>query len=177
MTPLTQNTFLFRATVAENIAFGKSHATAEEITLAARKASAHEFIEELPDGYETMLGEDGLTLSGGQRQLISFARAALRDTPVMIFDEPATGLDIHTEERAKAALSSLRKDRTVVIITHRLHFLDLADHVVFMRDGSLVGEGPPDKLRNSCGAFAEYIRTTAPQAVAQEERMRADRVE
>ena len=177
MTPLTQNTFLFRATVAENIAFGKSHATAEEITLAARKASAHEFIEELPDGYETLLGEDGLTLSGGQRQLISFARAALRDTPVMIFDEPATGLDIHTEARAKAALASLRRDRTVVIITHRLHFLDLADHVVFMRDGSLVGEGPPDKLRNSCCAFAEYIRATDPQAVAQEERMRVDRVE
>ena len=157
ITPLTQETFLFRTTIAENIAFGRRHATREEIVEAARMVGADEFIRQLPDGYDTLVGEGGVTLSGGQRHRISFARAALRRSPVMIFDEPATGLDVQAEKEVKDLLTALQKGRTLLIITHRLHFLDMADWVVYMREGHVVEEGPPQELLARSGAFARFV--------------------
>ena len=116
-----------------------------------------EFILRLPDGYDTLVGEGGATLSGGQRQRIGIARAILREAPIMIFDEPATGLDVHAEEAAKTALARVRQDRTLLIITHRLHFLDLADWVIFVCDGTVVEEGEPESLLQRRGPFHEFV--------------------
>ncbi len=162
MTPLTQDTFLFRTSIYDNIAFSKARPTEDEIIAAAKQVGAHDFITDLPDGYQTLVGEGGATLSGGQRQLISFARAALRDTPIMILDEPAGGLDIQIERDVLNAIKSLKQDRTFIIITHRLSYLELADHIVFMRDGTMVEEGDPEALINSASQFAQYIKQ-APQ--------------
>lgn len=157
ITSLTQEVFLFRTTLKDNIAFGKRHATMEEIKQAARLVGADRFIEKFPDGYETEVGEGGLTLSGGQRQRVSFARAALRNSPMMIFDEPVTGLDIHAEKIVKEALRALKLGRTLLVITHRLNFLDLADWTVFIRDGRLVEEGDPMELLNKKGEFCKFV--------------------
>lgn len=157
ITPLSQETFLFRMSIGENIGFGKRKATQEEIENAARLVGADEFVKNLPDGYNTLVGEGGFTLSGGQRQRISFARAALRQSPVMIFDEPATGLDVHAEKEAKDLLSRFRQNKTIIIITHRLHFLDLADWVVFLKNGSVIEEGPPEELLKRQGKFHEFF--------------------
>lgn len=157
ISPLAQETFLFRTSIGENIAFGKRRAKQEAIESAARLVGIHEFIQQLPDGYDTLVGEAGLTLSGGQRQRIAFARAALRQSPIMIFDEPATGLDIHAEDSAKDVLATLKRDRTLIIITHRLHFLDLADWVVFVRDGRTIAEGVPGELIGSNDEFREFV--------------------
>jgi ABC-type multidrug transport system fused ATPase/permease subunit len=164
ITPLTQETFLFRATIGENIAFGRRRATQHEVETAATLVGADDFIRRLPEGYETLVGEGGLTLSGGQRQRISFARAALRSSPIMIFDEPATGLDVHAEREAKEVLRTLGTGRTLIMITHRLHFLDQADWVVFIRDGRLVEEGTPDALVTARGEFFEFVNRGQDQA-------------
>jgi ABC-type multidrug transport system fused ATPase/permease subunit len=157
ITPLSQDTFLFRTTIGENIAFGNHRATREDIEAAATLAGADDFIRRLPDGYDTLVGEGGLTLSGGQRQRVSFARAALHPSSVMIFDEPASGLDVHAEQTAKEVLGRLRAGRTLMIITHRLHFLDLADWVIFIRDGRLVDEGTPEALLAEGSAFRAFV--------------------
>lgn len=157
ITSLTQEPFLFRLSIKENIAFGKRKASLEEMVEAAKLVGADDFIRQLPEGYDTLVGEGGLTLSGGQRQRISFARAALRNSPVMIFDEPATGLDIHSEKGAKEALRSLKCGRTLLIITHRLNFLDLADWVIFIEDGKLVDEGVPAELIQRNDRFRIYL--------------------
>ncbi|MCH9031295.1 MAG: ABC transporter ATP-binding protein, partial [candidate division Zixibacteria bacterium] len=159
MTPLTQETFLFRTTIRDNIAFGKRRTTDKEIESASRKVGADKFIRSMPDGYETLVGEGGATLSGGQRQLISFARAALRNTSIMIFDEPATGLDIHAEREARNALKSLKPDGVLIIISHRLAFLEMADWVVFVQNGQLIEEGEPNSLLESHGPLYQYVNT------------------
>jgi ABC-type multidrug transport system fused ATPase/permease subunit len=157
VTSLTQDIYLFRGTLAENIAFGKPKATMDEIEAAARTAGADEFIGKFPTGYDTLVGEAGVTLSGGQRQRISFARATLRNSPVMIFDEPATGLDIHAEKEAKNALRAMKENRTLCIITHRLNFLELADWTIFIRDGHLVEQGYPGDLLENKGEFYRFV--------------------
>lgn len=157
ITPLTQETFLFRMSVADNIGFGKRRATREEIEQAAKMVGADEFIKQLPKGYDTLVGEGGATLSGGQRQRISFARAALRQAPIMIFDEPATGLDVHAEKEAKEVLRKLHSQKTLIIITHRLHFLDLADWVIFIKNGQLCDEGNPRELMQRDEEFKEFV--------------------
>ena len=155
--PLMQEAFLFRTSIAENIGFGQRHATREEIEEAARLANAEEFIARLPEGYDTLVGEGGATLSGGQRQRIGIARAILRQAPIMIFDEPTNGLDVHAEAAAKRALDGVREGRTLLVITHRLGFLDLADHVVFVRGGTVVEEGAPDELMRRRGEFHRFV--------------------
>ena len=157
ITPLTQDAFLFRASIAENIAFAVKNATREDVVRVATLSGAHAFINDLPDGYDTLVGESGATLSGGQRQRISLARAILRETPVMIFDEPATGLDVYSEAETKSLLARVKEDRTLLVITHRLHFLDLADWVVFVVDGRVVEEGPPQELSSKQGAFHNFV--------------------
>lgn len=158
ITSLTQDIAMFHTTIRENIAFARPSATFEEIIAAAEKVGARAFIESLPEGYDTVVGEGGLTLSGGQRQRVAFARAALRDSRVMLFDEPATGLDAEAERESKQALSSLRDGRTLVIITHRLNFLDLSDHAILIKSGRIVEEGATASLLESNGPFQEYVR-------------------
>lgn len=165
ITPLAQDTFLFRMTIGENIGFADSKATSEDIVRAAQLAGLDEFIQRLPDGYDTLVGEGGLTLSGGQRQRLSFARAILRQSPVMLFDEPATGLDVHSEAKAKDVLSQLRERRTVVIITHRLHFLNLADWVIYLKDGQAAEEGAPADLMKQRGEFFHFVSHEEPTLI------------
>lgn len=164
--PLLQDAFLFHMSIAENIAFGASDPDMEAIREAARLAGADEFIDRLPDGYDTVVGESGATLSGGQRQRLAVARAILRDAPIMIFDEPTTGLDVRTEMAAKASFASIRADRTLLLITHRLHFLDIADWVVFVHEGRVVDEGEPAELARRCRPYRDFIARETALAVA-----------
>lgn len=166
ITPLAQETFLFRTSIADNIAFGRRSATRDEVEEAARLVGADGFIRRLPQGYDTLVGESGLTLSGGQRQWIAFARAALRQSPVMVFDEPATGLDPHAESETRGVLSTLGDGRTLLVITHRLHFLELADWLVFVRDGRVVEFGAPAELVAQRGAVYDYVLRTRDHADA-----------
>ncbi len=157
ISPLAQETFLCRTTIAENIAFSKTKASIEQITEAAKLAGAHEFIQNFSEGYETLVGEGGLTLSGGQRQKISFARAAMRKSPIMIFHEPATGLDVHAEKEAKEILFRLKQERTMLVITHRINFLSLADWVIFVKDGKMIEQGTPQELFEKDGEFKKFF--------------------
>src|SRR5205807_7756629 len=134
-----QETLLFRATVAENIAYGKPNATREEIVRAARLANADEFIDRMADGYDTMIGERGVTLSGGQRQRITIARAIIRDSPILILDEPSAGLDAESEKLVFDALGNLMEGKTSIVIAHRLATVRRAD-VIFVIDGGVVVE-------------------------------------
>lgn len=156
LTSLSQETFLFQTSLRENIGFADSKATPDQIEAAARKVGAEQFIRELPDGFDTVVGEGGLTLSGGQRQRIAFARAALRNSPIMIFDEPATGLDHQAEQVVKDALAYLREGRTLILITHRLNFIDLADWIILLENGEVKQTGSPEALLGQPGAYRQF---------------------
>lgn len=135
-----QEPILFSTSVAENIAYARPHASDGEIVAAARAANAHEFIEKLPEGYETPVGERGVRLSGGQRQRISLARAFLKNAPVLVFDEPTSSVDVETEEAILDAMQRLMKNRTVFLIAHRAATLRGCDVVLALEDGRLVAE-------------------------------------
>ena len=134
-----QESMLFRATIWQNIAYGKPEATREEIIRAAQMANAEEFILRMPEGYDTMVGERGVTLSGGQRQRVTIARAIIRNAPILVMDEPSSGLDAESEELVFDALSKLMADRTSIVIAHRLATVSRAD-VIFVVDGGKVAE-------------------------------------
>src|SRR3954471_22034473 len=138
---VSQDTFLFSTTVAENIAFGTPEATPAEIVTAARQAQAHEFICDLPNGYDTVVGERGLSLSGGQRQRIAIARALLMNPRVLILDDATASVDASTEARIKLALREVMKGRTTLIIAHRLSTISLAERVVVLEAGRIVAQG------------------------------------
>jgi subfamily B ATP-binding cassette protein MsbA len=150
-----QDSVLFRASVWENITYGKPDASYRDIIRAAHLAEAHEFIEELPDGYDTVLGERGLTLSGGQRQRIAIARAMIRNTPILILDEPTTGLDAASEQTVIQALSRLMKGRTCVVIAHHLATIRHADVIFVIKDSELVAQGTHDELLAAGGLYSE----------------------
>jgi len=133
-----QETLLFRATIEENIAYGRPGATHEEIRAAAKLADADDFICALPDGYRTVVGERGATLSGGQRQRIAIARALVRDAPILVLDEPTTGLDVDAEQAVLDALQTLMRGRTTLLVTHRPSTIRRADRVVTIKEGRLV---------------------------------------
>jgi ABC-type multidrug transport system fused ATPase/permease subunit len=141
-----QDPFLFPLSVADNIAFGRPGATRQEIIEAATAAHAHDFIEQLPDGYDTVLSERGGQLSGGERQRIAIARAVLKNAPVLVLDEPTSALDAHTEGRIFEALSRLMKDRTTFIISHRLSTIRRADQILALADGRVVERGTHESL-------------------------------
>jgi len=144
-----QESVLLRASIAENIAYGRPSATREQVVAAATAANAHEFIRRLPEGYDTVLGERGETLSGGQRQRIAIARAVIRDAPIIILDEPLSGLDGASAAVVLEALERLMRGKTVIFITHQLSLARNAEWVVLMADGLVVGDGPPvDVLRD-----------------------------
>jgi ABC-type multidrug transport system fused ATPase/permease subunit len=150
-----QDTFLFSTTVAENIAYGAPAATPEEIVQAAVRAQAHDFIIDLPDGYETRVGERGLSLSGGQRQRIAIARALLMDPRVLILDDATASVDANTEARIKLALREVMRGRTTLIIAHRLSTISLADHVVVLDRGRIVARGEHAALLEQSPVYQE----------------------
>ncbi|MBI3088326.1 MAG: ABC transporter ATP-binding protein [Candidatus Omnitrophica bacterium] len=144
-----QEPILFSGTVAENLRYGRPNATDAEIRQAARAAFADSFIERLPEGYETEVGERGVKLSGGQKQRLAIARAFLRDAPIVILDEPTSALDAESEELIKRALQELLKHRTALIIAHRLSTIEHADRVVVIDDGRLIEQGRHEELLKS----------------------------
>jgi subfamily B ATP-binding cassette protein MsbA len=149
-----QETLLFRATVAENIAYGKPNATQEEIVRAAKLANADEFIDRMPDGYDTMIGERGVTLSGGQRQRVTIARAIIRNSPILILDEPSAGLDAASEKLVFDALENLMEGRTSIVIAHRLATVRRADVIFVIDQGRVVEHGTHDELLASGGLYS-----------------------
>src|SRR5580765_4270349 len=149
-----QETLLFRATVADNIAYGKPNATHEEIVRAARLANADEFIDRMPEGYDTMIGERGVTLSGGQRQRITIARAIIRNSPILILDEPSAGLDAESEKLVFDALGNLMEGKTSIVIAHRLATVRSADVIFVIEQGRVVEQGTHDELLSQGGLYS-----------------------
>jgi ABC-type multidrug transport system fused ATPase/permease subunit len=154
-----QDTVLFRGTIYENIALGRSDATKEEIIAAARLANADDFIQAMPLGYETPVGERGLTLSGGQRQRIGIARVILRNSPILLLDEPTAALDSESEKLVIDALEKLMKGKTVIAIAHRLSTIRDADLIAVVKDGVIAESGTHDELIARNGLYAELHRT------------------
>jgi ATP-binding cassette, subfamily B, bacterial len=157
--------FLFSATVAENIAYARADASREEIELAARRAQAHDFIERLPDGYETRVGERGLTLSGGQRQRVAIARAFLADPRILILDDATSSVDASTEQRIKQALREVMAGRTTFVIAHRLSTISLADTIVVLEDGEVIAAGGHDDLLEQSELYREIVEKGLPDQV------------
>jgi subfamily B ATP-binding cassette protein MsbA len=153
-----QETVLFRGTIGENIAYGKPGASREEIVAAAKLANADEFIARMPHGYDSLVGERGDTLSGGQRQRIGIARAVIRNSPIMILDEPTAALDTESERLVIEGLERLMQGRTVIMIAHRLSTLRNADKIIVLKDGIVVEEGTNDELVALGGVYAELHR-------------------
>ncbi|MEM7734472.1 MAG: ABC transporter ATP-binding protein, partial [Deinococcota bacterium] len=156
-----QDVFLFYASVAENIRFARPNATDEEVISAAKVASAHDFIEALPQGYDTLVGERGVKLSGGQKQRLSIARAVLKDAPVLILDEATSAVDTETETQIQAALRELMNNRTSVVIAHRLSTIRDADQIAVLDHGRVVELGKHEDIADSGGL---YTRLLAKQA-------------
>jgi subfamily B ATP-binding cassette protein MsbA len=150
-----QDTLLFRASIWENIAYGRHEAVPEDTVQAAMLANAHEFITTLPEGYATLVGERGLTLSGGERQRIAIARAIVRNSPILILDEPTTGLDAVAEQAVVEALHRLMQGRTCIVIAHHLGTIRRADLILVVKGGSIVESGTHDDLLARGGAYAE----------------------
>lgn len=150
-----QETLLFHGPIWNNIAYGKPEASRAEILRAAELANAHEFIEKLPDGYNTILGERGVTLSGGQRQRIAIARAIIRNTPILILDEPSSGLDAASEKLVFEALDRLMEGKTCIVIAHRLATIRRANCIFVVRDGTIVERGTHEELLRTDGLYAE----------------------
>ncbi|HKE28125.1 MAG TPA: ABC transporter ATP-binding protein [Bryobacteraceae bacterium] len=153
-----QDSMLFAVSVRENIQFGSKDSTDEEVIHASRLANAHEFIDQLPQGYDTIIGERGSTLSGGQRRRVALARAAVRDTPVLILDEPTTGLDGKNESEVNAALRQLSEGRTTILITHDLASVSHVDRILYLHEGEIVEEGTQEELMMLDGHFAAAYR-------------------
>ena len=153
-----QETILFRGTIRENIAYGRPGASGEEVIAAAKLANADEFISRMPHGYDSVVGERGDTLSGGQRQRIGIARAVIRNSPIMILDEPTAALDTESERLVIEGLQRLMKGRTVIMIAHRLSTIRDADKIVVLKDGVVAEEGTNDELIARGGVYAELHR-------------------
>jgi ATP-binding cassette, subfamily B, bacterial len=150
-----QEPLLFHRTLRENVAYGKPDASEEDIKLAAQRAHAAEFIDKLPHGYETLVGERGIKLSGGQRQRIAIARAMLKDAPILVLDEATSALDSESERLIQAALWELMKGRTAIVIAHRLSTIQRMDRIVVLEDGQIVEQGSHTELLAKKGVYAD----------------------
>ena len=153
-----QDVMLFNASVADNIRIGKRDATDEEVRHVARLAQCDDFINRMPQGYDTVIGENGETLSGGERQRISIARALLKDAPVILLDEATASLDAENETKIQAGISELVRNKTVIIIAHRMRTVLGADHIIVLSGGTVVEQGAPDELMAHNGTFAQMVR-------------------
>ena len=151
-----QDVYLFCGTIRENISYGKPEATEDEIIEAAKKANIHEFIEELPDGYDTFIGERGTRLSGGQKQRISIARVFLKNPPILILDEATSALDNESERYIQESLEKLAKDRTTITIAHRLSTIRNADEIFVIAENQIAERGTFNELMDKNGIYAHY---------------------
>lgn len=152
-----QNVYLFHDTIRANICFGRPDATEEEMVEAAKKACCHEFIKKLPDGYDTVIGEGGGTLSGGEKQRISIARAMLKNAPVIILDEATASVDPENEHLIQHAISELVKGKTVITIAHRLATVENADQILVVNDGQIVQKGTHQELMEEDGIYRRFV--------------------
>lgn len=152
-----QDVVLFNNSILENIRIGKKDATDEEVKEAARLAFCDEFVEELPQGYETVIGENGSKLSGGQRQRISIARAILKDAPIILLDEASASLDVESETYVQRALSRLIQNKTVIMIAHRMRTITNADHLIVLENGRVKEEGTPEQLIKANGTYKRMV--------------------
>jgi ATP-binding cassette subfamily B protein len=165
MAVVGQDVFLFHGTVRDNIAYGKPGATQEDINHAAEVAEAHRFVMELPEGYDTIVGERGQKLSGGQRQRLSIARAVLMDPPILILDEATSSVDNETEAAIQRSLARLVVDRSTVVIAHRLSTIRNADTIYVVERGKIIESGTHEDLIESNGSYAALWRVQTGEAV------------
>ena len=152
-----QDVVLFNNTIMENIRVGKKDATDEEVIAAAKAAQCDEFISKLPDGYQTVIGENGSTLSGGECQRLSIARALLKDAPVILLDEATASLDVDNETEIQNAISKLVKGKTVLIIAHRMRTVEAADNIIVLSDGIVAENGTHEELMKENGLYHRLV--------------------
>mgnify|MGYP000326406992 FL=1 len=153
-----QNVYLFHDTIRANICFGKPDATEQEMIAAAKKACCHDFIMALPQGYDTVIGEGGGTLSGGEKQRISIARAMLKDAPIIILDEATASVDPENEHLIQSAISELTRGKTIITIAHRLATIEQADQILVVDDGRIVEQGTHAQLIRQPGRYQQFVR-------------------
>lgn len=156
-----QDVVLFDDTVMENIRLGKHGATDDEVRAAAKAANCDEFVNKLPDGYNTPIGENGAKLSGGERQRISIARALLKNAPIVLLDEATASLDVENETKVQGALSRLLENKTVLVIAHRMRTVESADKIVVLDEGKVAEQGTPDELKKQNGLYAKMLSLQA----------------
>ena len=152
-----QNVYLFNDTIANNVKFGKPTATQDEVEEACKKACCHEFIMQLPDGYDTLIGEGGASISGGEKQRLSIARAMIKNSPIVILDEATANVDPENEHQLQKAIAELTKSKTVIMIAHRLKTVRNADHIIVLEDGKMIESGKHDELIQNGKTYARFV--------------------
>lgn len=156
-----QDVYLFNDTLEANIVFGTASATHEQVVEAAKRARCHDFISALPNGYDTIVGEGGASLSGGERQRISIARALLKDAPIVVLDEATASIDPENEQLIQQALTELTREKTVVVIAHRLATIEHADQILVVEDGTVVQRGTHEELLAQEGVYRRFVEARA----------------
>jgi multidrug ABC transporter, ATPase/permease protein len=156
-----QDVYLFNDTLEANIAFGTAGATHEQVIEAAKRARCHDFISALLNGYDTIVGEGGASLSGGERQRISIARALLKDAPIVVLDEVTASIDPENEQLIQQALTELTREKTVVVIAHRLAIIEHADQILVVEDGTVVQRGTHEELLAQEGVYRRFVEARA----------------
>jgi ATP-binding cassette subfamily B protein len=164
MSMVFQKVYLFADTIENNIKFGRPSATHEDVDVAAKKACCHDFIMALPNGYNTVIGEGGDTLSGGEKQRLSIARALLKDAPIVILDEATANVDPENEDKLQIAIEALTHNKTIIMIAHRLKTVRNANQILVVDKGSIVQKGTHDALMKEDGIYSRFI-CTRKQAV------------
>ena len=154
-----QNVYLFQDTIANNIRFGQEDASMEKVIEAAKKACCHDFIMALPDGYETVIGEGGASLSGGEKQRISIARAIMKDAPIIILDEATANVDPENEKELMEAIDALTKEKTIFMIAHKLKTVRNADRILVLDQGRIVQQGRHEELLQQEGIYKRFVES------------------